>query len=394
MIATSTAATSTARFTVHADELRAAVDFAVRTCSTRPSQPTLHGVLVEADEGLALSGFDGDLAGRVHISAEVLEPGRGIIPGRWLANVAKVARKGAVVEIACHEDMIAVSDGRDRWTLPALDLHSFPDLPTLGEPIGEVDAGELRRAILRALPAAERPGTEIQFHAACSVVGDGETLAVCGRDTWRLAVSYLPWKPAELDQPLDVLVPWEVFQTATGFLGPDGAVATLAVHRGLVTLASRSYSLTGRQVAAQWPTDWRAALASLPAPVAVATFAVDDLRAAVDRLLAVGDDRHSGAVMTISRDGFELRNWADERSGVAHAAAADYDAEPREIAFSLRYLKEALGALGSDLAAIRFGPRAGSPLDLVPLDEEGNPDESYRHLVSPMKLDVVKRNAR
>jgi DNA polymerase-3 subunit beta len=59
----------TVRLTVHAEDLRAAVDFAGKLCSTKPTQPILHGVLVEADERLTLSAFDGDLAGRVTVSA-------------------------------------------------------------------------------------------------------------------------------------------------------------------------------------------------------------------------------------------------------------------------------------------------------------------------------------
>jgi DNA polymerase-3 subunit beta len=382
----------TIRLTVHAEDLRAAVDFAGKLCSTKPTQPILHGVLVEADEALTMSAFDGDLAGRVTISAGVIEPGTALVPGRFLAQIVKTTGKADVVDLVCTPDRITVGDGRNHWSLPAMDLLDYPDLPTPSEPIGEVDGAVLRRAITRALAAAEKPGHDLRFFAAVSMIAEADRLAVCGFDGYRLAVSYVPWEGGGLN----LLVPAAVLSAAAGFLGPEGVAAGLSADRGLVTLATASHRLTGRLVAGRWPGnagDWRGQLAQFAEPVAAATFVVGELRTAVERVIVVSDEKRPGALMKISEGDVELSGWADDRDGVAVASCADYEAKPREVAFNPWYLRDALNSLGCDLAMMRFGPRAVSPFDIVPLDEDGKPDENYRCVIMPIDPSKLRRAA-
>lgn len=371
------------RLTVDAEDLRAAVDFTSKLCATNPRMPILHGLLVEADERLTLSAFDGDLAGCVSISACVLDPGRALIPGRVLAQIVKTVGERHAIDIACRENRIVIGDGRNVSSLLAMPERDYPQLPTPCEASGELDGEALRRAILRVLPAAERPGHALRFGASVDIVSEGDTLALCGYDGYRAGVCRLPWKSTEGE--VDALVPAEVLKAAASFLGPEGAVAEVGTDQGRITLATGSHRLTGPLTAERWSADWRRSLPVYDELSAV--FVVDELRAAVERVIAISDDRCPRMIMMISAEGgFELRVSADDREGVAVAGAADYYGESRKIALNQWYLRDALAALGTDLGALRLGPTATSAFDVIPLDKDGMPDPTYRHLIMPIRL--------
>ena len=78
------------KFRLDRDVLADSVAWAARTLPTRPSMPMLAGLLVEAaDSGLTMSSFDYEVSGRVAVPADVDEPGRVLVSGRLLADIAR-----------------------------------------------------------------------------------------------------------------------------------------------------------------------------------------------------------------------------------------------------------------------------------------------------------------
>ena len=68
---------------VERDTLAHAVTWAARTLPSRPSMPVLSGVMLIADqESLTLSSFDYEISARVHVSVDVIEPGKALVSGR------------------------------------------------------------------------------------------------------------------------------------------------------------------------------------------------------------------------------------------------------------------------------------------------------------------------
>ena len=77
------------KFQVNRDVFSEAVSFAVKLLPQRTTLPILSGVLIEATEGsLVLSSFDYEVSARTEIAAQVDEPGRVLVSGRLLADIA------------------------------------------------------------------------------------------------------------------------------------------------------------------------------------------------------------------------------------------------------------------------------------------------------------------
>ena len=77
------------KFQVNRDTFSEAVSFAVKLLPQRTTLPILSGVLIEAtDAGLTLSSVDYEVSAQTEIAAEVDEPGRVLVSGRLLAEIA------------------------------------------------------------------------------------------------------------------------------------------------------------------------------------------------------------------------------------------------------------------------------------------------------------------
>jgi hypothetical protein len=54
-----------------------------------------------------------------------------------------------------HGGGVLVRCGRTEWHMPALAVAEYPTLPYLGDPLGAIDPGQLRRVLGRVLPALD-----------------------------------------------------------------------------------------------------------------------------------------------------------------------------------------------------------------------------------------------
>ena len=81
------------KFEVNRDVLSEAVSFAVKLLPARSATPFVTGVLIETGENeLVLSSFDYEVSTQTKIAASVSEPGKILVSGRLLAEIA--SRRG------------------------------------------------------------------------------------------------------------------------------------------------------------------------------------------------------------------------------------------------------------------------------------------------------------
>jgi len=118
------------KFRLERDVLADAVAWAARTLPSRPSMPMLAGLLVDAGaDGLTLSSFDYEVSGRVAVAADVDEPGRVLVSGRLLADIARalpaapvtVTSEGSRVEVRCGATALYGATPETGWVTCGVD---------------------------------------------------------------------------------------------------------------------------------------------------------------------------------------------------------------------------------------------------------------------------------
>ena len=131
------------RFTVNRDVFSESVSFAVKLLPQRPTQPLLSGALIEAEgDQLTISSFDYEVSARTTVTAEVSDPGRALVSGRLVSEIAQ-RLPNADVEVTLLESRVEVRCGSATFSLPAMPVEEYPQVPKVDTVSGSVPADVL-----------------------------------------------------------------------------------------------------------------------------------------------------------------------------------------------------------------------------------------------------------
>jgi len=124
---------SQVKFQVNKDALSEAVSFVSRLLPQRPPMLILTGILIEADaNALRLSVFDYEVSAQVEIVAKVENPGRVLVSGRLLTEIANKL-PNAPVEVTLEANKVEVRCGSAKFNLSTMPIETYPPLPEMPE---------------------------------------------------------------------------------------------------------------------------------------------------------------------------------------------------------------------------------------------------------------------
>lgn len=193
------------KFQVNRDVLAEAVSFAVKLLSGRNPLAILSGVLIEATpEGVVLSSFDYEVSTTTTIAATVEEPGKVLVLGRLLADIAS-RLPNAPVTISTQDSKVLVTCGSSEFTLLSMSLDEYPTIPQVSGQTGVVKADEFGVAVSQVALAAAREDAMQVITGIFFEVSDNK-LNLVATDRYRIAVRQLDWDNGESDD-FTALVP-------------------------------------------------------------------------------------------------------------------------------------------------------------------------------------------
>lgn len=343
----------------------------------------LSGIVIDADTDLTLSAFDLETAGSITTGAAVAEPGRVLVSGRLLAAVAKTLRGDDEVELAGDGRSLRVRAGSSTWSLPCLDERDYPQLPSTGDPVGEVDAEELRAALGRVLPAVSRD-TTVQVLTGVEVTFDPDgPLRLAATDRYRLAVVELGWQPCTGVGYRQVVADGELLRAASAVAG-SGTVALACNERTLSAVTGR-HRVTGRLLGDEFVK--YASYLDVEIATVVAVDAAPLLRAVERAATVLGN--HGRLRLEFGGEGGVLVSAASEEddSAAEHTCPVGSHTGPEiTVAVNPRYLADAVAGAGTDTVQINLQASSRRPFIVRALvDPDGPPLPGYQHLVMTMR---------
>jgi DNA polymerase-3 subunit beta len=348
------------KFRVEHDAFAEAVAWVARSLPSRPVVPVLSGLRLEARDGLlALSCFDYELAATARITAEVLEPGTELVPGRLLAEITR-SLPDQPAEFGSESGEVMLSCGSAEFTLVSLPLADYPALPEAPPLAGTIEGGAMAAAVAQVLPAASRDDTLPILTAVCLDI-DGGQVTLAATDRYRMAVRRLHWEPADPQVRAIALVPARTLADAARIMG-HGAPVTVAFDadtgaakrdgeprpaEGMITFESGGRRLTGRLIAGEfirYESRFPAEFGS-QAEVPAASFTE-----AVRRVSLVAD-RASPVRLTFSPGKAVIEAQTEGRARAVETVVASFHGDEAGIAFNPHYLLDGLTAAASAAAA-------------------------------------------
>ncbi|MCB0916002.1 MAG: DNA polymerase III subunit beta [Actinobacteria bacterium] len=368
---------------VERDALADAVSWTARTLPKMSG--TLSGILLDATgEILDLSSYDLDVSSEASLPSVVEEPGRVLVSGKLLADIAR-ALPAAPVTIASDAGRVVLTCGRTRFTLPLLPETDYPPLPELPPEAGKTTGAAFAQAVGQTFVATSKIDTMAMFMGIrMEIVGEDLTLAAT--DRYRLAVRELTWSPAAVGFEREVIVPGKsLFDVAKSLSGSEFVHLALAADER----SDRSLGVVGddrkfttRLLDGQFPK-FRDLLprdfsSSVRANVA-------ELSDAIKRVALVAE-RHMPVRLNISEGEIELRVGASEETQAVESVEASLEGSPMTIAFNPTFLLDGLHALDEPVVVIRYNEAAKPSVISGAADFEAEPATDYRYLLMPVKI--------
>ena len=360
-----------------------AVAWTTRVIDSRPSNPILAGIRLEAADGmLQLSAFNYEISARHHIEAGVDEPGTILVLGKLLADITKSLPAERTYLVA-NDTTLTITSGKSTFTMQLMPNAEYPDLPQMPQQLGQVDAPTFVQAVSQACVAVSREenrpvltGVRMQF--------EGDKVVLTSTDRFRLARATFSWSPQ------------------------DPAVNTTTLVRGSL-LRDISRSLDERQnLTLDFDTESPSLLGFENAGRASTSQLIDGEFPAVDRLfadeypiqavidkqsligaikrVALVAERNAPIRMVFSGNELTLSAGAVDEAQAKENIDIDMDGDDITVAFNPSYLIEGLSAISEPYVRMKL-TTAVKPVEFNG-QQEADSDESmdYRYLLVPMRF--------
>ncbi|MDM4762352.1 DNA polymerase III subunit beta [Galbitalea sp. SE-J8] len=378
------------RFQVNRDVFSEAVSFAVKLLPQRTTLPILSGVLIETtDAGLTLSSFDYEVSSQTVIAAEVDEPGRVLVSGRLLNDIASRLPSAPVI-ISTDEGRVAVSCGSAHFTLLSMPVEEYPTLPTIGDPSGSLAAEDFSEAVAQVAVAASRDDVTPVITGVQLEIADG-SISFIATDRYRVAVRQIAWAAADTGaDAATALIPARTLVEVGKTFGHSGDVAvsiTSTDDRELIAFSAGNKTVTSLLIKGNFPPVKRLF------PESVDNYAVVGTAELVEsvRRVALVLEREAALRFSFSTDGLTLEAIGSEQAQASESIDAFLTGADTVVSLKPAFLLDGLGAVHSEFVRISFtateNPNKPGPVLITSQSSKDQPGaDNYRYLLQPNLL--------
>ncbi|MCU1546654.1 MAG: polymerase subunit beta [Homoserinimonas sp.] len=379
------------KFQVNRDVFSEAVSFAVKLLPQRTTLPILSGVLIETtDTGLKLSSFDYEVSAQTEIAATIDEPGRILVSGRLLADIAS-RLPNAPVQFSTEESRISVVCGSARFTLLSMPVEEYPTLPEVSAQSGLLPAEAFANAVSQVAVAASRDDvTPVITGVQLEVTENNLTLVAT--DRYRVAVREIEWDSGEASLPetITALVPARTLQEIGKTFGHSGTISVAITNtddREIIAFQADQKTVTSLLIKGNFPPVKRLF------PENVDNYAVintGELIEAVRRVSLVLE-REAALRFTFTVDGVTLEAIGSEQAQASESIDAHLSGGDMVVSLKPQFLLDGLGAVHSEFVRISFtrtdNPNKPGPVLITSQSSKDQPGaDSYKYLLQPNLL--------
>lgn len=377
------------KFQVNRDVLSEAVSFAVKMLPARTTLPILSGVLIEATaEGLVFSSFDYEVSTQTKVAATVETPGRVLVSGRLLAEIAN-RLPNAPVTFESVESRIQVSCGSANFTLLSMPVEEYPTIPQVEGETGVLPAEEFSSAVAQVAVAASRDDvTPVITGVQLEITGN--SLSLVATDRYRVAIRDIPWESTGNIADLTALVPARTMQEIGKTFGHSGNISISLTNkddRELIAFTADNKTVTSLLIKGNFPPVKRLF------PEKVENYAVVNTAELIEatRRVKLVVEREAALRFTFANNSLTLEAIGGEQAQASETIDAVISGPDVVVSLKPDFLLDGLGAVHSEFTRIGFtsveNPAKPGPVLITSQTSKDTPSEdAYRYLLQPNLL--------
>ncbi len=377
------------KFQVNKDVLSEAVTFAVRLLPQRPQITILGGILIEADaNALRLSVFDYEVSAQVEIVAKVDTSGRVLVSGRLLAEIAN-RLPNAPVDFTTDGTKVIVSCGASKFSLPTMDIESYPTLPEIPEVSGTIAGDAFAGAISQVAIASAKEDTT-QVYSTVEIEAAEKTISFLATDRFRIALREVEWKGSSASVGSVALVPAKTLQEVAKTFANQGDIEVSIAKRDereMIAFRANNRSVTAQLFKGSIPP-----VKSL-IPTEVAHYAIVATQDLIDssRRVSLVLERDAPIKFSFSEGQVTLEATGNETAQATEGVNIELTGSEIVVSLKPQFLIDGLAGVHSEFVRIAFtnndNPNKPGP---VLITSHGSKDkeaaDSFRYLLQPNLL--------
>ena len=378
------------KFQVNRDVFSEAVSFAVKLLPQRTTLPILSGILIEATaDGLTLSSFDYEVSAQTEIAAQVDEPGRVLVSGRLLADIAS-RLPNAPVTFSTDEGRISVSCGSANFTLLSMPVEEYPTLPQVSAQSGVLPAELFAAAVSQVAVAASRDDVTPVITGVQLEISEN-SLSLIATDRYRVAVREIEWTGGDsVTEGLTALVPARTLTEIGKTFGHSGSISvaiTSTDERELIAFQADKKTVTSLLIKGNFPPVKRLF------PEVVDNYAVINTAELIEavRRVSLVLEREAALRFTFSIEGLTLEAIGSEQAQASETIDAFLTGTDTVVSLKPAFLLDGLGAVHSEFVRISFtkteNPNKPGPVLITSQASKDQPGaDNYKYLLQPNLL--------
>jgi DNA polymerase-3 subunit beta len=378
------------RFQVNRDVFSEAVSFAVKLLPQRTTLPILSGVLIEATtDGLTLSSFDYEVSARTQIVAEVDEPGRVLVSGRLLAEIAS-RLPNAPVRFSTEDNKITVACGTGHFTLSSMPVEEYPTLPQVSDRMGTLKADLFSAAIAQVAVAASRDDVTPVITGVQLEVSQN-SISLVATDRYRVAVRDIEWNAGESGfESATALVPAKTLIEVGKTFGHSGEISvaiTSSDERELIAFQADKKTVTSLLIKGNFPPVRRLF------PDTIDNFAVMNTAELIEavRRVSLVLEREAALRFTFTTEGVTLEAIGSEQAQASETIDAFLTGDDTVVSLKPQFLIDGLSSVHSEFVRISFtkteNPNKPGPVLITSQSSKDQPgSDNYKYLLQPNLL--------
>jgi DNA polymerase III subunit beta len=374
MIETAAVAGTALKITCSRDELNRQLAIVSRAASARTTVQVLAGVLLRSEEGkLELSATDMEISLRTPLEAEVASEGAVVVPGKLLAELARLLPGEQVaIEHRQGEGVVEIVSGAAVYRIHTYNAEDFPRLPDpAGTTMVVIDAEVVLETAAKVSRAASRDESRPVL-TGILVRFEGENLVMAATDSYRLAV-----KETSMSGPgpeLDAIVParalLELSRVAQG-----ASDLQLGLQENQVLFASDGILLTTRRIEGQFPNYHQLLPESFESEV---TLPRDELLEIVRRV-SVMAQRNAPLRLRFAEGELTVSAQTQDIGEAHETMPAAFSGDALDIGFNPEFLRDGIESVDGDELRLKLI----SPLRPAVLQGTG---DDFSYLIMPIRL--------
>lgn len=378
------------KFQVNRDVFSEAVSFAVKLLPQRTTLPILSGVLIEAaGDGLVLSSFDYEVSARTEINAKVDEPGRVLVSGRLLADIAS-RLPNAPVTFSTDDGRITVACGAGHFTLLSMPVEEYPTLPQVSSQSGVLQADDFSAAIAQVAVAASRDDVTPVITGVQLEVSES-SISLVATDRYRVAVREIAWDAGDSGVvSATALVPARTLAEIGKTFGHSGTVSiaiTSSDDRELIAFQADRKTVTSLLIKGNFPPVRRLF------PESVENYAVINTAELIEavRRVSLVLEREAALRFTFTIEGVTLEAIGSEQAQASESIDAFLTGTDTVVSLKPQFLLDGLGSVHSEYVRISFtkteNPNKPGPVLITSQSSKDQPGaDNYKYLLQPNLL--------